>query len=130
MATQHSCVALLERARSFFPEAAANCEGVTAKPAGGVIRVGGTVQQANLIRQVRPAYPQEAKSRGIAGTVRFEARIGRDGKIHDLQLLSGPFALYNSARGAVEKWEYRPTRLNGEPVEVITAIDVNYALSQ
>lgn len=124
------CVALLERAKSFFSEAAAKCESVTPKIAGGAIRVGGNVQQANLIRQVRPAYPQEAKSRRIAGTVKFEARIGRDGRIHDLQLLSGPFALYDSARVAVEKWEYRPTKLNGEPVEVITTIDVNYALSR
>jgi outer membrane biosynthesis protein TonB len=69
-------------------------------------------------------------SRGITGTVKFEARIGQDGRIHDLQLLTGPFALYDSARGAVEKWEYRPTKLNGEPVEVITTIDVNYTLSQ
>jgi TonB family protein len=124
------CEALLERAKSFFPEAAANCEKVTPKSAGGAIRVGGNVQQANLIKQARPIYPQDAKDRGITGTVKFEAQIGRDGRIHDLQLLSGPFALYDSAHRAVEKWEYRPTKLNGEPVEVITTIDVNYTLSQ
>jgi hypothetical protein len=31
-------------------------------------------------------------------------------------------------REAVEKWEYRPTKLNGDPVYVITTIDVNYNL--
>jgi len=30
----------------------------------------------------------------------------------------------------VRRWEYKPTRLNGEPVEVITMIDVNYTLSR
>jgi protein TonB len=30
---------------------------------------------------------------------------------------------------AVRQWVYRTTLLNGEPVEVITQIDVNYTLS-
>jgi hypothetical protein len=38
------CVALLERAKSFFSEATANCEKATPKSAGGPIRVGGNVQ--------------------------------------------------------------------------------------
>jgi protein TonB len=84
----------------------------------------------NLTKQQRPLCPPEAKSRGITGAVKFEARIGPDGKVHDLELLSGPFALYESARNAVEKWEYQPIRLNGEPVEVITTINVNCSLSQ
>lgn len=124
------CMALLERAKFFFPEATANCQHAPPKSAGEAIRVGGTVEQANLTKQTRPTYPEEAKSRGITGTVRFEALIGRDGRIHNLQLLAGPFALYDSAREAVEKWQYRPTMLNGEPVEVITTIDVNYTLSR
>lgn len=124
------CATLLERAKSFYSEATANCEKSASKSLTGAVRVGGNVQQANLVKQPRPIYPQEAKNRGITGAVKFEARIGRDGRVHDLELLSGPFALYDSARSAVEKWEYRPTKLNGEPVEVITTIDVNYTLSQ
>ena len=31
---------------------------------------------------------------------------------------------------AVKQWQYKPTLLNGEPVEVITTIDVNFTLSQ
>jgi protein TonB len=30
----------------------------------------------------------------------------------------------------VKQWLYQPTLLNGEPVEVVTEIDVNFALSQ
>jgi len=33
-----------------------------------------------------------------------------------------------SALEAVKGWEYRPTMLNGEPVEVATTIDVNFTL--
>src|SRR5882724_9447110 len=51
------CVALLEHAKSFYSAATANCEKVAPRSAGGAIRVGGNVQQANLLKQARPSYP-------------------------------------------------------------------------
>jgi len=33
-----------------------------------------------------------------------------------------------SALEAVRQWKYQPTLLNGEPVEVVTQIDVNFTL--
>jgi periplasmic protein TonB len=44
--------------------------------------------------------------------------------------MSGPPLLIAAALDAVERWRYRPTLLNGEPVEVATEIDVNFTLSQ
>jgi periplasmic protein TonB len=93
------------------------------------IRVGGNVQQANLIKQPKPVYPPLAKQARIQGTVRFNAIIGKDGTIQNLQLVSGHPLLAPSAREAVRQWVYRPTLLNGEPVEVQTQIDVNFTLS-
>jgi TonB family protein len=94
------------------------------------IRVGGNVQAANLIKKVTPLYPPDAKAARIQGTVRFTATIGKDGTIINLELVSGDPMLVDSARGAVAQWVYKPTLLNGSPVEVITQIDVNYMLSQ
>ncbi|MBI3697262.1 MAG: energy transducer TonB [Acidobacteria bacterium] len=34
-----------------------------------------------------------------------------------------------AAIDAVKNWVYRPTLLNGDPVEVITQIDVNFKLA-
>ena len=93
------------------------------------IRVGGNVQQANLIKQPKPVYPPLAKQARIQGTVRFNAIIGKDGAIQNLQLVSGHPLLVPSAQEAVRQWVYRPTLLNGEPVEVQTQIDVNFTLS-
>ncbi len=94
------------------------------------IRVGGNVQQAKLIRQPKPVYPPLARQARIQGTVRFNAIIGRDGTIQNLQLVTGHPLLVPSAQDAVKQWVYQPTLLNGEPVEVITIIDVNFTLSQ
>ncbi|HOL72230.1 MAG TPA: TonB family protein [Bryobacteraceae bacterium] len=94
------------------------------------IRVGGNVQQANLIRRVTPQYPPLAKQARIQGVVRFTAIISKDGTIQNLQLISGHPLLVPAAQEAVKQWVYRPTLLNGEPVEVVTQIDVNFTLSQ
>jgi len=101
-------------------------------PSSGVqrIRVGATVQQSNRLRSVDPVYPPLARQARIQGVVRFTAIIGKDGTIQNLTLVSGHPLLLEAARQAVSQWQYKPTLLNGEPVEVVTTIDVNFTLSQ
>jgi TonB family protein len=99
-----------------------------AAPERRPIRVGGAVSQSNLISQVRPAYPPEAKAARIQGTVHLEATISEEGTVVNLVVLSGPDELIESALAAVRQWVYRPTLLNGEPIAVITTIDINYTL--
>jgi periplasmic protein TonB len=94
------------------------------------IRVGGQVESAKLIFQPRPEYPPLAKMARIQGSVRLEAVISKDGTIQDLKVLSGHPLLVKSALEAVQRWRYQPTLLNGEPVEVITEVDVNFTLSE
>jgi TonB family protein len=98
--------------------------------AAGRLRVGGNAQQSKLISQARPVYPPEAKQARIQGQVRLQAVIGADGKIINLQVISGEPVLADSALEAVRQWVYAPTLLNGKPVEVITDIDVNYTLAK
>ena len=118
----------------FVPPARIAASPVEAKPAvklaakSGPQRVGGDVQAAKLIHQVRPAYPPLAKQARIQGTVRLQAVIARDGSIQNLVLAGGHPLLVPSAMDAVRQWRYRPTTLNGETVEVLTQIDVNFTL--
>ena len=100
-------------------------------PAGPTrIRVGGNVQAMNLVSKVTPVYPPLAKQARIQGTVRFTAIIGKDGHIENLELVSGHPLLVTAAQEAVRQWVYKPTLLNGEPVEVVTQIDVNFTLTE
>ena len=94
------------------------------------IRVGARVQETNLIQKVDPVYPPLAYQARIEGTVRFTVIIGRDGRIQNLQLISGHPLLVEAAREAASQWQYKPTLLNGSPVEVVTQVDVNFTLSQ
>jgi protein TonB len=93
------------------------------------MQVGGNVQAAKLLKQVVPAYPQTARQLRISGTVRMLGIIGRDGTIRKLQVLSGHPLLRQAAVDAVSQWVYRPTVLNGQPVEVEAPIDVIFTLS-
>ena len=105
----------------------------TAKPVANTkpIRVGGNVAESNLIRKVDPIYPRSAKAAGVQGTVNIEAVILKDGTPSELTVLSSPSDdLSQSALDAVRQWRYRPTLLNGEPVEVITDIGITYTLTQ
>ena len=101
-------------------------------PAAGVkrLRIGGHVQARNLVAQPHPVYPPLAKQARVQGVVRFNALIGLDGAIKALQLIEGPELLTPAATESVKQWVYRPTLLNGDPVEVVTHIDVNFTLQQ
>jgi TonB family protein len=92
------------------------------------IPVGGGVQAAKLIQSSPPEYPPLALQARIQGTVRFNALIGKDGHVLNLQLISGHPLLVPAAQEAAKKYVYQPTLLNGQPVEVITQIDVNFIL--
>lgn len=92
--------------------------------------VGGDVQAAKLIHGPKPDYPPLARMARIQGTVRLAALISSDGRIQNLQVLSGHPLLLKAALDAVAQWRYQPTLLNGVPVEVETEIDVNFVLGE
>jgi protein TonB len=94
------------------------------------IKVGGNVQGAMILRKTPPVYPQLAKSARVSGVVHLAAIIAKDGTIQELHSLGGPALLIQAAMDAVKTWVYRPTMLNGEPVQVETTIDVNFTLNQ
>lgn len=93
-------------------------------------RVGGDVQAAKLLRKVIPVYPALARQVRVSGTVELVGVIAKDGTIQQLQVVSGHPLLVKAALDAVRQWIYRPTFLNGQAVEVIAPISVNFTLSQ
>jgi TonB family protein len=95
-------------------------------PAEPKPRSGGNIQQAVLIYRKEAEYPKIAKQTGAKGTVTLNATIGADGNIKKVKVISGPPMLTNAAAEAVKQWRYRPTLLNGQPVETDTQIMVNF----
>lgn len=96
------------------------------------LRVGGSVQAAKLLMQVRPSYPAEMKEQRLEGVVVLQAVISKEGVPLSLNSQSPETnrAFVDAAIEAVKQWRYQPTLLNGEPVEVITTITINFTLAQ
>ena len=101
------------------PAAPGNTQTSASKP-------GGQIQQAVLIYRKEAEYPKIAKQTGAKGVVTLNATIAKDGTIKAVKIVSGHPMLVNAAAEAVKQWRYRPTLLNGQPVETDTQILVNF----
>ena len=82
------------------------------------------------ISNSQPVYPQDAKDHHIQGTVRMDAIIATNGTIRDIRVISGNPALIQAAVAAVSRWRFAPLWRKGQPVEVKTAISVDFRLEQ
>jgi TonB family protein len=96
------------------------------------IRVGGNVQATKLISMAKPEYPAELQQLGIEGAVVMRAIISKTGELLHLEAISTDVdaRLVKAALDAVRQWKYQPTLLNGQPVEVVTTITVDFQLGQ
>ena len=91
------------------------------------IRVSSGVAQGQLIHQVTPVYPAQAKLAQINGTVVLQAVVGKDGSVTKVKALRGPPILIESALQAVRQWRYKPFAVNGEPAEADIEISLKFA---
>jgi periplasmic protein TonB len=92
------------------------------------IKQGGNVTAASILSQTRPVYPALARQARIQGSVVLHAIIDKDGKVAQLEVVSGHPLLVQAALDAVKQWRYKPTLLNGDPVEVDTTITVTFTM--
>ena len=77
-----------------------------------------------------PEYPESARRDRIEGTVVLQVKVSKECRASDIKVLrSVGHALDEAAIKAVSQWKYQPATLNGEPVEVLTQVTVNFRLS-
>lgn len=88
------------------------------------------IDPALLIHRVEPLYPALPRQMGRSGRVELRAIIATDGTIQFLQVVSGEPLFIQSALDAVRQWRYRPTVLNGQPMEIDTFITVIYKINR
>jgi TonB family protein len=79
---------------------------------------------------VRPTYPDHLRAAGVSGTVVLQAVISAEGQVMNVESIDPDVHpdLVAAATDAVMQWQYQPTLLNGQPVEIITLINVNFTL--
>ena len=111
-------------------ESAAPSDGISLADFARAVRVDASTMEANLVASRVPVYPEIAKMKGVEGNVVMQAIISKDGTVKQVHVTQGDSRLRNAAMDAVYKWQYRPYRINGHPVDVATTIIVNFNLDR
>jgi TonB family protein len=114
------------QARTKFQQVLAECRAASAPVAGAT--VGGQIRPPRKIRDVRPLYPETARSAGIGGTAKLVATIGTEGLVTDVTSVDPTVNadLVDAAIAAVRQWEFDGTLLNCVPVEVEMTVSVGF----
>ena len=95
------------------------------------VRIGGNVQPVQLVKQTPPAYPADLQQAGVQGIVTIQAIISKDGSVLSPKVLSTNVdqRLIQLALDAYKQWHYQPALLNGEPIETLTKVDIEFTLN-
>ena len=94
------------------------------------VRVGGNIRPPRKLVDVRPVYPQAMRDAGLEGIVSLAALIDVAGRVSSVRVTGSPAHpdLAKAAADAVRQWQFSPTLLNGETVEVLMNVSVAFSL--
>lgn len=102
-----------------------------AKPECGTTEVGGNIKPPMKLKDVRPRYKQALVDANLEGTVLLQAIIDTNGRVRNIEVVSPVNAdLEESAINAVSQWEFSPTWLNCEAIEVRMFVNVSFQIDR
>lgn len=86
--------------------------------------------QPRYAENPRPAYPQEARKKGLEGEVLLKVEVLADGRVGQVELKrsSGYAILDASAITTVKQWKFIPGKRGNDPVALWVHIPVRYRL--
>ncbi len=86
------------------------------------------IAEGSVLHRVEPEYPEAARQQQMQGPVVLDVRIGRDGSVQDVNVVSGHRVLADAAIAAVKQWRFKPRVLKGQPVEMQTRVTLNFKM--
>ena len=92
--------------------------------------VGGPIKAPRARVMPLPSYTQQARDARIEGVILLEGIIRKDGRVTDLKILKGlGYGLDQSAIETLSReWQFEPSTLNGQPVNVQAKLEVSFRL--
>jgi len=115
------------------PDEAASSQGTGMQRASSVepekvSELSPTLAEGSLLHRVEPEYPEQARQQKIEGAVVLTVRVGEDGAVRNVQLVSGPAELARASTDAVKQWRFKPHSVDGHPAEMETRVTLNFRL--
>ena len=100
-------------------------------PQCGTTDLGGNLKRPMKLEDVRPRYRQALVDNNIEGTVLLQAVIGVDGRVKNLEVVAaGNADLEEEAIVAVSQWEFSPTWLNCQAIEVRMFVTASFKIDR
>jgi protein TonB len=96
----------------------------------GPVRVADLPVAPRKVVDVRPVYPEIARTARKEGTVVMEAVLDPTGRVTQLRVIQSVPLLDQAAVDAVRQWRYTPSTLGGQPVSVLMSITIRFTLQQ
>ena len=128
-ANTRTTIELMFSYRNIPSGAGADGSRVDAWPDGHkTMRVGGAIRPPLKIVDAKPVYPDTARAGNVEGVVILDVRISGDGSVEDARVVRSIPMLDDAAIAAVRQWRFEPTLLNGEPVDVVMTVTVDFRL--
>ncbi|MGD8535067.1 MAG: energy transducer TonB [Candidatus Aminicenantes bacterium] len=96
--------------------------------AKGAVQAVGEIKPPRPIREVPPIYPEEARKKGIKGTVVLGVRTDIYGRVTEVKVFRSIPLLDKPAVDAVKQWIYEPFIFEGKPSPVAFIVRVYFRL--
>jgi hypothetical protein len=76
------------------------------------------VHLGDRLAKIDPGFAPQAVEQFKGSSIHLRSTIGADGKVADVQAISGPTSLIPAAVNAVRQWRYKPTDIDGKPIAI------------
>ena len=95
--------------------------------ATGPYTPGGGITSAHVISRVEPRFPLAFAHSVRSAVVVVRCVIGRDGSIHDPEIVTSSFPPFNDAvLSALRQWKFAPGVMHGQPVDTWFELRVKF----
>jgi TonB family protein len=95
-----------------------------------IAHVGGAVKAPVALKRVEPLYPYAVRVYHVTGIVIMQCIIDKNGDVTDIvvkrRLAAG--TLTYAAMEAMRKWKFSPGTIDGQPVDVLFNLTINFKL--
>lgn len=99
-------------------------DGAALAPAGRRV-VPAATMASSCLTMVSPHFPLQEQANG-AQTVVLQVVVRHTGAVNPIHIVSGNPALEAEAMNAVRLWRYRPYMADGQPIDVMTNVRVDF----
>ena len=94
-----------------------------------MLKPGPGITAPQLLTDVKPAYPADARAAGVTGAVKLQCVVLDDGSVGDVQITEGlTESIDVEAVRTLRQWTFTPGQRDGKAVPVQVEIEMTFNL--